>query len=432
MIQGSNAGFDRRDQARPTRERAIRLRALQLAGALLLAVVLPGTIGLDSLVPGEPALVNAWFGTLVAVLAGTWFIGRFVTYPGVRASAFILPTFTSTYGIVLAIFFFLRLDYSRFQFLASFTACIIWYFAVYFMAQQARSPQIALLPVGDTRKLTRIGGVDWQLLTSVHDVSQPYDSLVADFRAEMPDEWERFIADAALSGMPVFHIKQIEETLTGRVDIEHLSENNLGSRIPGSAYLKLKMMVDIALALAALLPLALIMLAIAAAIRTGSDGPAIFRQQRVGYRGRIITIFKFRTMYVDGATGGSAREKAVTHDNDPRVTRIGHFLRRSRLDELPQIFNILRGEMSWIGPRPEAVPLSHWYEQELPFYRYRHIVRPGISGWAQVNQGHVADVADVRFKLHYDFYYIKYFSPWLDVLITIKTIRTMATGFGAR
>jgi lipopolysaccharide/colanic/teichoic acid biosynthesis glycosyltransferase len=88
--------------------------------------------------------------------------------------------------------------------------------------------------------------------------------------------------------------------------------------------------------------------------------------------------------------------------------------------------------MSWIGPRPEAVALSHWYESELPFYRYRHIVRPGITGWAQVKQGHVADVEDVLWKLQYDFYYIKNFSFWLDLLIVARTIRTVLSGFGAR
>jgi lipopolysaccharide/colanic/teichoic acid biosynthesis glycosyltransferase len=114
------------------------------------------------------------------------------------------------------------------------------------------------------------------------------------------------------------------------------------------------------------------------------------------------------------------------------VTRLGRFLRISRLDELPQVINILRGEMSWIGPRPEALPLSHWYQDELPFYYYRHIVYPGITGWAQVNQGHVTEVDRVLEKLHYDFYYIKNFSAWLDILILLKTVRTMLTGFGAK
>ena len=122
----------------------------------------------------------------------------------------------------------------------------------------------------------------------------------------------------------------------------------------------------------------------------------------------------------------------MTKDGDDRITRVGAFLRRSRLDELPQIINILKGEMSWIGPRPEAAVLSTWYTGEIPFYRYRHVVKPGISGWAQVNQGHVAGVDEVHRKLQYDFYYIKYFSPWLDSLIVFSTIRTMLTGFGSR
>ena len=117
---------------------------------------------------------------------------------------------------------------------------------------------------------------------------------------------------------------------------------------------------------------------------------------------------------------------------DPRITRVGGFLRKSRIDELPQVFNILAAQMSWIGPRPEALVLSSWYTGEIPFYRYRHVVRPGISGWAQVSQGHVAHVDEVHEKLQYDFFYIKYFSPWLDLLILFRTVKTMATGFGAR
>ena len=106
-------------------------------------------------------------------------------------------------------------------------------------------------------------------------------------------------------------------------------------------------------------------------------------------------------------------------------------MRQYRIDELPQVINILRGEMSWIGPRPEAESLAQKYEQEIPFYAYRHIVRPGISGWAQVHQGNVAAVDAARLKLEYDFFYIKHFSIWLDVVILIKSLRTIVTRFGA-
>ena len=169
---------------------------------------------------------------------------------------------------------------------------------------------------------------------------------------------------------------------------------------------------------------------IALAIRIDSKGTMLFRQKRIGHAGKRITVYKFRTMRpVDIA---DERRAAMTSDDDERITRVGRMLRNLRLDELPQIINILKWEMSWIGPRPEAEILSKWYTSELPFYRYRHVVKPGISGWAQVNQGHVAEVEEVNRKLQYDFYYIKYFSPWLDLLILLRTIKVMLTGFGSR
>ncbi len=156
----------------------------------------------------------------------------------------------------------------------------------------------------------------------------------------------------------------------------------------------------------------------------------LFRQKRVGHAGKLITVYKFRTMRPVDVE--DERRAAMTSDDDERITRVGRVLRNLRLDELPQIINILKWQMSWIGPRPEAEVLSVWYTSEMPFYRYRHVVKPGISGWAQVNQGHVAEVEEVHRKLQYDFYYIKYFSPWLDLLILFRTIKTMLTGWGAR
>jgi len=209
-----------------------------------------------------------------------------------------------------------------------------------------------------------------------------------------------------------------------------LSENSFGSLLPARGYFHLKGLGDFAFALL-LLPIALPLMAIIAlAVRFESQGPALFRQKRIGHTGRKFTVYKFRTMLP--VETEDERHDAITQDDDDRVTRVGRFLRNSRLDELPQIFNILKWQMSWIGPRPEAEVLSIWYTSEIPFYRYRHVVKPGISGWAQVNQGHVADVDQVHRKLQYDFYYIKYFSPWLDLLILLRTIKTMLTGWGAR
>jgi lipopolysaccharide/colanic/teichoic acid biosynthesis glycosyltransferase len=149
-------------------------------------------------------------------------------------------------------------------------------------------------------------------------------------------------------------------------------------------------------------------------------------QPRVGRRGRVFRMIKFRTMY-HGAAGPS-----FTATSDPRVTSVGHFLRRSRLDELPQLFNILRGDMSWVGPRPEAFELDQKYVREIPHFALRGIVRPGVTGWAQINQGYAHEGDAMRLKLEYDLYYLKHCSLWLDVVIVLRTFAVVVAGTGAR
>jgi lipopolysaccharide/colanic/teichoic acid biosynthesis glycosyltransferase len=407
---------------------------VQLGVALLLAVLGPWAVRIQF----ERAeldwigLQNSLAGSFFAVVAGYYGFRRLSRYPGVRSSYNILPSFAASFGIVLAIFFFARLDYSRVQFLASFAISILWYYVVYFKLQRQQRLTIGVVPYGDVEGLLEIGDIDWVRLESDDPHPDRFPVIVADLRADIPDHWERFLADRALNGTLVMHFKQMQESLTGRVAIEHLSENTLGSLIPGIVFAKFKRAGDFVTALIAL-PLLMPFLAVVALlIRLDSAGPILFRQQRMGYRGVPFTMWKFRSMRHAPLDDGDARTAAMTRSDDDRVTRIGRVIRQYRIDELPQLFNVIRGEMSWIGPRPEAVPLSLWYESELPFYRYRHIVRPGITGWAQVKQGHVADVDEVLWKLHYDFFYIKNFSFWLDLLIIARTIRTVLSGFGAR
>jgi lipopolysaccharide/colanic/teichoic acid biosynthesis glycosyltransferase len=405
---------------------------VQLGGGLLVAVALPWAIRVraEALELSLPSLQHALIGTALALIAGYYSFRRLSRYPGVRASYHIVPSFAAAYAAVLVVFFFARLDYSRVHFLASFALCVFWYYVVYFRLQRQKNLRIGVVPGGEVERLSAIPDVTWVKLV-VGGPLPRLDAIVADLRADIDDDWERFLADRALDGTLVMHIKQVEESLTGRVAIDHLSENNLGSLIPGIIYGRVKRAGDFIVSLLILPLLLLPLLAIALAIRLESSGPALFRQRRMGYRGRHFTMYKFRTMR-EGGHGDDERHAAVTQDDDARVTGIGRILRRYRIDEIPQIINIFKGEMSWIGPRPEAVALSEWYEAELPFYRYRHIVRPGITGWAQVKQGHVAGVDDVQWKLHYDFYYIKNFSFWLDLLIIAGTIRTVFNGFGAR
>jgi lipopolysaccharide/colanic/teichoic acid biosynthesis glycosyltransferase len=353
------------------------------------------------------------------------------TYPGIRRSYVIFPAALTGHGLTVVYFVLTRFPYDRLGLLAGFLLHVVWLYMLYVYAERNVRRRIAVVPFGAINRLTRIEGVDWLMLTRprLHD-ARGCHALVADFTEDLPDEWEAFLADAALAGRMVYQVKQLSESLTGRVELEHLSENSFGSLLPARGYFYLKGLVDFLFAIL-ILPVALPLMAVCAvAIRIDSTGPALFRQTRVGHAGKPITVYKFRTMR--DVVVADERKAAMTSDGDDRVTRIGRVLRNLRLDELPQIFNILKWQMSWIGPRPEAEVLSLWYTSELPFYRYRHVVKPGISGWAQVNQGHVAEVEEVHRKLQYDFYYIKYFSPWLDLLILFRTVKTMLTGWGAR
>lgn len=385
--------------------------------------------------PPENLLVVSAMGNFLAVVLGYYIFRSLTSYPGIRAGLYILPTFALSYGIVLVGILALRYDYSRFVLLTGFTLCCLWFMFVFLLLRRVRLLTIGVVPVGQIGTLFNLQGVNWIALDEP-TMPLPFgcEAIVADFRADLPDAWDRFLADAALAGLPVYHIKQLRESLSGQVEIDHLSENTFGSLIPNSAYMNLKRLVDLLLALLATLILALPLAVSALAIKLDSPGPVLFRQYRIGRAGRPFRIFKLRTMHISNLSsdGEMLRVGAITQQGDPRITRVGRFLRRTRIDELPQILNIIRGDMSWIGPRPEAEVLSQWYEAELPFYRYRHIVRPGITGWAQVNQGHVADVENVLKKLQYDFYYVKYFSPWLDMLIAVLTIKIVITGFGSR
>jgi len=171
-----------------------------------------------------------------------------------------------------------------------------------------------------------------------------------------------------------------------------------------------------------------VMLITGVLIKLESSGPMFFVQERVGQGNRPFNVYKLRSMCKDSEKNGAQFAAA----NDMRITRVGKVIRKTRIDEIPQFINVLKGDMSLIGPRPEQRVFVEQFEEEIPFYAYRHVVKPGITGWAQVVHGYAADADDTRVKIEHDFYYIKHFSLWLDILIIFKTIRTMLTGFGAR
>ncbi|MFV0281810.1 MAG: sugar transferase [Rhodoblastus sp.] len=405
---------------------------------IVAAVMLPllfraPILGLPAIADARQIIGTAT-GVTVSIIAAFLISEEALKFPGRMLIGYVLATFTVSFLIVVALFFMFRFDYSRFQFLGGYIISAGWMVFYYWQVHTRSRTVLGLVPAGDALTPAQIDKVDWVPISEPTDVPPGCQGVVADLHADLPDRWARFITSCVLAGVPVYHTKHIVEVMTGKLEIRHLSENTLGSLNPRDVYLRFKYFVDATIAALFLIVLAPLLLVVALAIRLDSPGPALFRQVRVGFRGERFRIFKFRTMthLPEAPKSGEARAASMTAQGDQRITRLGAFLRKSRIDELPQMINILRGEMSWIGPRPEAVALSEWYESTLPFYSYRHIVRPGISGWAQVNQGHVVELDEVQEKLHYDFFYIRHFSPWLDLLICLMTVEVMIRGYGAR
>ena len=229
--------------------------------------------------------------------------------------------------------------------------------------------------------------------------------------------------------LPVYTMHSFHETFWHKMPPDLLSRSwplDSGFQlVQHSAFASLKRVFDLALASLTLLVMSPVMALVALIIKLEGRGPIFFNQTRVGQHGCLFTLHKFRTMEV-----GSEFKGLYTVEGDPRVTTLGHWLRLTRLDELPQLWNVLRGEMSLIGPRAEWIKCVERYEKAIPYYHFRHLVRPGITGWAQVNYPYGASIEDTVEKLMYDLYYIRHFSLALDATVILKTLHVMLFGKG--
>lgn len=232
------------------------------------------------------------------------------------------------------------------------------------------------------------------------------------------------LLDCQAQGIEVVRMSALYEQITGRMPIEHLEADWMTTSFaeaihPDWLTAAGRRLLDVVGALLGLIVLAGFFPLIAAAIWLETGSPILYRQVRAGQGGRPFRLYKFRTMVVDAEADGQPR---WADEDDARVTRVGWLLRRARLDEAPQFWNVLKGEMSLVGPRPERPEFIAELEKEIPFFRARLAVKSGITGWAQVNYGYTATIADAAVKLQWDLYYIKHQSLWLDLLILVRTV----------
>jgi sugar transferase (PEP-CTERM system associated) len=252
---------------------------------------------------------------------------------------------------------------------------------------------------------------------------------LSDRRGRLPVEQ---LLRAKLSGVRVEDATTTYERLTGKILIDDLKPSWLifSDGFRASRWTRfIKRMLDLSFSILLGLVTAPLMLLTAIAVKLESTGPAIYRQKRVGESGRVFLIYKFRSMRADAEQVG---QPVWARDKDDRVTRVGRFIRVTRLDELPQLWNVMRGDMSFVGPRPERPFFVEQLAREIPFYMQRHAVKPGLTGWAQVKYRYGSTIEDAMEKLRYDLYYIKHLSVFFDLTIALDTVKVILFGKGAK
>lgn len=400
-------------------------------GGFLFCVVLPIPIYVAS----EPFAkgIGATEQTILATAAAyaiVWYCGRRLdAFPRVTLQGnlgYVAPVAAIAYSSIAVVLLLLRSDYSRIQLFGSGLLAILWMAFVAQLRARYLVRNYAVVPVTLIGRMPELPTCRWLDFDEVGKRQIRVDAIVADLGADLTEPQVAALAGAAISGVPVLDRRYIVEALTGRTPLGGLTPNEFGSLLPSRQYLLVRRTLELLLTIL-LLPLFVPVLAVVGLIvRLDSKGPVFFVQKRVGQRGRVFGMVKFRTMF-HGAAGPS-----FTLASDSRITRIGSFLRRCRLDELPQIVNVLRGNMSWVGPRPEALNLDQQYVRDIPHFALRSIVRPGVTGWAQINQGYAHDHDEMRSKLEYDLFYLKHCSLWLDLVIVLRTFSVVFGGTGAR
>jgi sugar transferase (PEP-CTERM system associated) len=252
---------------------------------------------------------------------------------------------------------------------------------------------------------------------------------MSDRRGTMP---VRELLELRMLNIQIEDATGLLEKVTGKIDVDELHPSWLifsdGFRL-SAAFLTARRFFSMVVSLVCLLVCLPLIPLIILGIKLSSPGPVLYRQRRVGRHGGVFVCYKFRTMWADAEADSGA---TWASDDDPRITRFGQLLRKMRLDEIPQFWNVMKGDMGFVGPRPERPEFVDQLFKEIPYYHLRHIIRPGITGWAQVNYGYGASVEEAKEKLRYDLYYIKNISFALDLLVLFQTIKIVLLGRGAK
>lgn len=416
------------------RRQSLHLTVSILGGLLFIPMYALGLWLIEQRVVGQLFLNTLFWCTLPYLLA-VRLLYKSVNLPSSEQRAVLVVNTVAPFLLLVLVLALLQMPFSRSALILAGSVTVVWFWLADRWGK--RSEKLQLLMFDDKAKkdlsehlkrhpdlMTKgVALIDWS--SSPANLSL-FDGLLLPVNPNLDIEQQTQLRKAKQMHMRIYTPSAVFELLTGRKS-RAMMQDPLWQPDGNPAYDLGKRLIDLIVTLVTAplwIPLALL---VALAIKIADPGPAIFSQWRTGRHGKPFRIYKFRTMVVQKE---DMPQFAQTNDN--RITSIGRFLRKSRLDEIPQLTNVLLGHMSLIGPRPEQHGFVNQFAAEIPSYPYRHLVRPGITGWAQVMQGYAASAEETSVKLSYDLHYVSHYSLALDLLIVAKTAKTVCTGRGAR
>ena len=407
------------------------LSLLWLVSGLALSTVLGSLAAFGSFLPSADYRIMV--ASSVASFVGAAIVIRYVRrFALTNLWAILIWTVIGSGLLVLLVLGLVNADFSLI-FLACFDLCTLAALGIWvLMIQKIQYLKLALVPSGLAEEVlhTNHPQIEYTVLSSPEDLDHDprLGGVVVDVDSPLEERWLRAVSEWSAGRLRIYRATELFEAVTGRTSLSRISAGIVADFTGSPLYKWFKRAGDVVAVVVFSPIIVLLILVVSVIVRLESPGHAIFAQKRVGIGGRIFTAYKIRSMTCDSEADGPQ----FAAKDDKRITRVGSFIRKYRIDEFPQLWNVFLGQMSIIGPRPEQPKFVEEYGREIPYYQYRHEVRPGLTGWAQVHQGYTDDAAATREKLEYDLYYIKHLSFWLDVLIVFKTAGTILTGFGAR
>jgi lipopolysaccharide/colanic/teichoic acid biosynthesis glycosyltransferase len=435
MIRPETSTAERTNLASPTAQRQGSQLGWSLTGmfTLLLSYLIALGLMRAGFVTYQFPQTVLWC-VLPFLLAAHW-LYRGAGLPASERSSLLLVTTAIPFALTPLGFALLQQPYSRGAVLLVYVLSTAWFVVGDWLHRRRHVQRLAFLDPGIPALLNSLLGRDSMRSQAIQLVPWPagmterfqFDGVVLDRRVPPSDERSQLLSVLKLNHVRLYSVEAVAELLSGRKMLA-ADQDNLWQIDGNPAHDLAKRALDVTLVIATSplwLPLCVL---IGIAVRLDSPGPMLFSQSRVGRNGRNFRLWKFRSM-----RHHSQPEPArFAQQRDDRITRAGRTIRRWRFDELPQLWNVLFGHMSLVGPRPEQTQFVHAFATRIRAYPYRHLVRPGLTGWAQVQQGYADGEEETVIKLSYDLYYVAHYSMALDLLIAYKTIRIVLNGFGSR